>query len=84
MTTVGMHEAKTRLSQLVQEVETGGEVVITRHGRPVARLVEITRERNSGGFGAMIGRGSVIDLSWNDVVAGDEIIADLFADSHPQ
>ena len=36
---VGMFEAKTHLSSLVEEVEKGGEVVITRHGRPVARLV---------------------------------------------
>jgi prevent-host-death family protein len=36
---VGMFEAKTHLSSLVEEVEKGGEVVITRHGKPVARLV---------------------------------------------
>jgi len=36
---VGMFEAKTHLSSLVDEVEKGREVVITRHGKPVARLV---------------------------------------------
>jgi prevent-host-death family protein len=36
---VGIFEAKTHLSSLVDEVEKGGEVVITRHGKPVARLV---------------------------------------------
>lgn len=36
---VGMFEAKTRLSSLVEEVEKGGEVVITRHGKPVAKIV---------------------------------------------
>jgi prevent-host-death family protein len=36
---VGMFEAKTHLSSLVEEVEKGGEVVITRHGKPVAKLV---------------------------------------------
>ena len=36
---VGMFEAKTHLSSLVDEVERGREVVITRHGKPVARLV---------------------------------------------
>ncbi len=36
---VGIFEAKTHLSNLVDEVEKGSEVVITRHGRPVARLV---------------------------------------------
>jgi prevent-host-death family protein len=39
MKRVGMFEAKTHLSSLVEEVEKGGEVVITRHGKPVAKLV---------------------------------------------
>ena len=34
-----MFEAKTNLSSLVEEVEKGGEVVITRHGKPVVKLV---------------------------------------------
>ena len=36
---VGIFEAKTNLSSLVDEVENGQEIVITRHGKPVARLV---------------------------------------------
>jgi prevent-host-death family protein len=36
---VGMFEAKTKLSALVEEVENGGQVVITRHGKPVVELV---------------------------------------------
>jgi prevent-host-death family protein len=36
---VGIFEAKTHLSSLVDEVERGGEVVITRHGKPVAKIV---------------------------------------------
>ncbi|MDQ3371867.1 MAG: type II toxin-antitoxin system prevent-host-death family antitoxin [Actinomycetota bacterium] len=39
MIEVGMHEAKTTLSQLVERVHAGEDVVITRHGEPVARLV---------------------------------------------
>jgi prevent-host-death family protein len=39
MKQVGIFEAKTKLSGLVEEVEKGGVVVITRHGRPVAKLV---------------------------------------------
>lgn len=39
MITVGAFEAKTKLSSLLDKVEAGEEVVITRHGRPVARLV---------------------------------------------
>jgi prevent-host-death family protein len=43
MTSVGMHEAKTRLSQLVEQAERGEEVVITRNGRPVATLQAIPK-----------------------------------------
>jgi prevent-host-death family protein len=36
---VNIHHAKTHLSQLLQEVEQGQEVVIARLGVPIARLV---------------------------------------------
>ena len=39
MKQVGIFDAKTHLSSLIEEVEKGGEIVITRHGKPVARLV---------------------------------------------
>lgn len=39
MHTVGVFEAKNRLTALLDEVEQGGEVLITRRGKPVARLV---------------------------------------------
>ena len=43
---VGIFEAKTHLSDLVDQVSRGSEVIITRHGKPSARLVPITPERN--------------------------------------
>ena len=39
MIEVGMHEAKTTLSQLVERVLGGEDVLITRNGEPAARLV---------------------------------------------
>ena len=36
---VGVYEAKSRLSELLQQVRSGKEVVITSHGKPIARLV---------------------------------------------
>lgn len=41
--TVGVHEAKTRLSELLRRVEAGAEVSIRRGNRPVARLVPVPR-----------------------------------------
>ncbi len=40
-TSVGMHEAKTTLSRLVDAAQAGEEVVITRSGKPVVRLEPI-------------------------------------------
>lgn len=39
MVRIGAFEAKTRLSQLLDQVEAGQEITITRHGEPVALLV---------------------------------------------
>lgn len=39
VTEIGAYEAKTHLPRLLAEVERGGSYVITRHGRPVARLI---------------------------------------------
>lgn len=39
MTQVNIHEAKTQLSKLLEQVEAGEEVVIARAGSPVARLI---------------------------------------------
>ncbi|HEV7808744.1 MAG TPA: type II toxin-antitoxin system prevent-host-death family antitoxin [Solirubrobacteraceae bacterium] len=56
MVRVGMHEAKSQLSRLVELAEGGEEVVIQRSGRPVARLVAIQRRRPvAEAFGAMRG-----------------------------
>jgi prevent-host-death family protein len=42
MKTVGSNEAKTHLASLLEEVEHGAEIVITRHGKAIARLVPAT------------------------------------------
>jgi prevent-host-death family protein len=40
--TVNIHEAKTHLSQLLQRVMAGEEIILARAGKPVARLVPFT------------------------------------------
>lgn len=42
MSAVNVAVAKAQLSELINKVEAGEEVVITRHGRPVARMVPAT------------------------------------------
>lgn len=39
MNQINLYEAKTRLSELVDRAAAGEEIVIARHGRPVARLI---------------------------------------------
>jgi prevent-host-death family protein len=45
--TVGAYEAKTHLSKLLEKVEAGEEITITKHGAPVAKLVPVTKEVGS-------------------------------------
>ena len=42
---VGVYEAKTHLARLLDEVEQGKSITITRHGKPVARLVPMPAKR---------------------------------------
>jgi prevent-host-death family protein len=43
--TVNVQQAKAHFSRLVAEVEAGGEVMIARAGKPVAKLMPIVRGR---------------------------------------
>jgi prevent-host-death family protein len=50
MRTAGVREARQNLSALLDEVKKGREIVITEHGRPVAKLVppDPPRGKNKG------------------------------------
>ena len=48
MASIGLFEAKTHLSELIVRAERGEEVIITRHNKPVAKLVPIGREAARG------------------------------------
>jgi prevent-host-death family protein len=41
---VGTYYAKTHFSELLEKVEAGEEITITRHGTPVARLVPLQKK----------------------------------------
>jgi prevent-host-death family protein len=45
MRNVSVADAKIRLSELIEQLAQEGEVVITRHGQPVARLLPVLRTR---------------------------------------
>ena len=62
MTEIGMHEAKTHLSQLVERALAGEEIVVTRRGKPAVRLAPVAQ---TGGrealFGCMAGEIEFLD-----------------------
>ena len=45
MSTVTLAEAKTHLSHLLDQVEAGEEVVITRRGQPIARITPVEKPK---------------------------------------
>ena len=46
MREVGTLEARNSLSALLDQVERGAEITITRHGKPIARLVPVEKMRD--------------------------------------
>jgi prevent-host-death family protein len=69
---VGVHEAKTHLSRLLERVAAGEEIVITRRGREVARLVPSTRP-DARRFG--LDRGRLVVPDDFDAPLPDDVIA---------
>jgi prevent-host-death family protein len=71
MTEIGAFEAKNKLSALLDQVEQGREIVITRRGRPVAKLVPVTavteRERSKAAMHRIRERARTLQLSPLDV-----------------
>ena len=57
--TIGLFEAKTHLSELVARAEQGEEVIITRHNKPVAKIVPVSQ---AGTFDAARRRAAIGQL----------------------
>ena len=73
---VSVHEAKTQLSHLLDLIQDGEEVVIHRHGKPVARLTPV-RQGERSPFGAMRGEFQMKE-GWERPLTDEE--ADAFWD----
>ena len=74
---VGAYQAKTHLSELLEKVEAGEEIVITKHGTPVAKLVPVKKEASAEQRAAAIRR--IQQLSTGLSLAGLKI-KDLIAE----
>jgi len=69
---VGVHEAKTHLSRLLERVVAGEEIVITRRGKEVARLVP-SAHADARRFG--LDRGRLVVPDDFDAPLPDDVIA---------
>ncbi len=58
---VNIHEAKTHLSRLIELVSRGGEVIIAKAGRPVAKLVPYREPAGDRAPGGWRGRVRIAD-----------------------
>jgi prevent-host-death family protein len=71
-TIVNVHEAKTHLSRLLEDVAAGGEVVIAKAGKPVARLVPFEAGVRPKRLGLLRGRIRV-PADFNAPLTPDEL-----------
>jgi prevent-host-death family protein len=70
---VSTAEAKNRLPQLIRAVEAGEEVIITRHGKPVAQLAPPPAAKRKVVFGGMKGRIKLYP-GWDDPIDEDRFL----------
>ncbi len=56
-----IHEAKTHLSRLIEDVANGNEVLIAKGGRAMARLVPLRRDDNPRRPGMLKGKLKIAD-----------------------
>ncbi|MFC6015354.1 type II toxin-antitoxin system Phd/YefM family antitoxin [Plantactinospora solaniradicis] len=71
-----IHDAKTNLSRIIDRVEHGEEIIISRAGTPVAKVVPLIKRVNRAGRGSLRGR-LVVAEDW-DAPEVNEAIADEF------
>lgn len=76
MDAINIYEAKTRLSQLVDQAVAGQDVVVSRHGKPLVRITRLQVAPRRIRFGVLKGRVRIaadFDASLPDeVLAGFE------------
>lgn len=75
-----IHEAKTQLSRIIERVERGEEVIISRAGRPVAKVVPLPTTVRRVGRGSLAGRIHRAD-DWDSRETNENIARDFGAPS---
>ncbi|ONM47459.1 type II toxin-antitoxin system Phd/YefM family antitoxin [Nocardia donostiensis] len=71
-----IHEAKTNLSRIIERVEHGEEIVISRAGHPVAKVVPLRRRVDRRGRGSLRGR-LTLTSDWDSDETNQSIARDF-------
>ena len=79
--TINMHEAKSRLSELVRKAEEGEVVVLTRGGKPAVRLVPVAASpsRSLGVWRDAVRRQPA---GWDEKIPAEDVFPELLAPEH--
>ena len=75
-TQFNIHDAKTNLSRIIDRVEHGEEIIISRAGHPVAKVIPLTRTVNRRGRGSLRGQLVVAD-DWDSDEVNESIAQDF-------
>jgi prevent-host-death family protein len=71
-----IHDAKTNLSRIIDRVEHGEEIIISRSGKPVAKVIPLTRRVDRVGRGSLAGQLILAD-DWDSPDVNEAIARDF-------
>jgi prevent-host-death family protein len=71
-----IHDAKTNLSRIIDRVEHGEEIIISRAGHPVAKVIPLHRTVSRPGRGSLSGQVVMAD-DWDSAEVNDAIARDF-------
>jgi prevent-host-death family protein len=75
-TQFNIHDAKTHLSRIIDRVEHGEEIIISRAGTPVAKVVPLSRGVGRTGRGSLAGQ-LVMAEDWDSPGLNESIARDF-------
>ncbi len=75
-TQFNIHDAKTNLSRIIERVEHGEEIIISRAGNPVAKVIPLTGKVERRGRGSLRGQLQLAP-DWDADVVNESIAADF-------
>jgi prevent-host-death family protein len=75
-----IHDAKTNLSKIIERVEHGEEIIISRAGHPVAKVIPLAGRIQRSGRGSLRGQ-LVLSPDWDSDAVNESIAADFDATS---